>query len=446
MTAASGVEEAATTDGEHMYEDVYNMNHRQVKAVKHSDGIHTYYNEIVPVGKPNNANKREKQNENVKNGASKKHKQQLAKEKKLKERKGKKSQTGKTASKDDDTNPYYNVFARCDTNEVGHVGNGNNGDKQTPGKSVNISKVATKPDETHSDDDISYTDEPCNIDDLYSKPHKAKKKDRVSTSQKSDDKAESSTTNTLTPPQAACSEKQHEVGNEKGSKLKVTTVGEADNTSGVRGDSEKTKVRRQESEERDAASAQEQSRTADKDNGKTDNKVKVTKFSEEPAAKSRDAPRRNKIGTPSNGEVPPCKPAVQPKPSVIPPPLPINLPATPKVKKDEYAYVKAPKDMKIVIDSAQSDIIVHAEDEGNEDADRDNTDTSDGDVSYTTLDHREGDNEEYDVEDQEYYDDHDEVAYAAIRKPDKPTTPNTTSVCATAGDVTVYVDNDLYSS
>ena len=45
------MEEADTTDGEHMYEDVYNMNHRQAKADKHSGGTHTYYNEIVPTAK-----------------------------------------------------------------------------------------------------------------------------------------------------------------------------------------------------------------------------------------------------------------------------------------------------------------------------------------------------------------------------------------------------------
>ena len=77
----------------------------------------------------------------------------MAKEKKSKERNGKKSQPGKTASKDDDPNPYYNVFARCDRHEVGHADNGNDGDKQTPGKSVNISKIAAKPDEKYSDDD-----------------------------------------------------------------------------------------------------------------------------------------------------------------------------------------------------------------------------------------------------------------------------------------------------
>ena len=43
--AETEVEEADPTDGEHMYEDVYNMNHMQAKADKQSDGIHTYYNE-----------------------------------------------------------------------------------------------------------------------------------------------------------------------------------------------------------------------------------------------------------------------------------------------------------------------------------------------------------------------------------------------------------------
>ena len=60
--AASEVEEPDTTDGEHMYEDVYNMNHRQAKADKHSDGIHTYYNEIVPASKVKNTNRNDKQN------------------------------------------------------------------------------------------------------------------------------------------------------------------------------------------------------------------------------------------------------------------------------------------------------------------------------------------------------------------------------------------------
>ena len=174
------MEEADPTDGEHMYEDVYNMNHRQANTDKHSGGIHTYYNEIVPTAKVKNANKNNKQKENVKNGAGKKRKQQLAKENKSKERKGKKSQPDKAASKDDDT--YYNVIGRRDRSEVEHVDNGNGCDKQNPGKSVNVSKI-TKPHENYSDDDISYTDEPCRIEDLYSKPHKAKK-DHVSTSQK----------------------------------------------------------------------------------------------------------------------------------------------------------------------------------------------------------------------------------------------------------------------
>ena len=434
MTATLEVDEPDPTDGEHMYEDVYNMNHRQAKPDQHSDKIHTYYNELVPTAKVNNANKNDKQKENIKNGASKKRKQQLAKEKKSKERKGKKSKPDKAASKDDDTDAYYNVIGRCDRNEVGHVGSGNDCDKQNPGRSVNVSK---KPDEKYSDDDISYTDEPCKIEDLYSKPHKAKK-DHVSTSQKPDDKAESTKKNTITPPQAACSKKQHENGNEKGSKLQDATMGQADNASCVRGNNEKTKIRREESEEHDTASAEEQSRTADSTSGKTHNKVKDPVLSKDPAAKSMDTPGRNKIGMAANGEVPPSKPPVHPKPSVIPPSLAPILPTTKNAKEDEYAYVTVPKDMKIVLDTAQSDIIVH--DEGNDDADCDDMNSSDEDISYVTLGHIEGDNEEYDIEDQDNYDD-DEVAYAAIRTPDKPTMPNTTGE-----DVTVYVDNDLYSS
>ena len=430
VTAASEVEDADPTDGEHMYEDVYNMNHRQAKPDQHSDGIHTYYNEIVPTAKVKNANKTDKQKENVINGDGKKHKRQLAKEKKSKERKGKKSKPSKDESKDDDTDAYYNVIGRCDRNEVEHVGSGNDCDKQNPGRSVNVSK---KPDEKYSDDDISYTDEPCKIEDLYSKPHKAKK-DNVSTSQKP---GESSKKNRITPPQAACSEKQHEGGNAKETKLKEATIGEADNASCVRGNNEKTTIRRQESEERDAARAEEQSRTADKANGKN-NKVKVPALSKEQTEETKDTPGRNKNATPANGEVPPCKPPVHPKPSVIPPSLAPNLKTTKNAKEDEYAYVTAPKDRKIALDTAQSDIIVHDEDK--DDADCDDMNSSDEDISYVTLGHIEGNNEEYDIEDQENYDD-DEVDYAAIRTPDKPTMPNTTGE-----DVTVYVDNDLYSS
>ena len=206
----------------------------------------------------------------------------------------------------------------------------------------------------------------------------------------------------------------------------------------MRGNNEKTKIRRQESEEHDAASAEKQPGTADSAIGKTDNKVKVPALSKEQTEETKDTPGRNKNATPSNGEAPPCKPAVHPKPSVVPPSLAPNLPTTKKAKEDEYAYVMAPKDMKIALDSAQSDITVH--DEGNDDADCDDMNSSDEDISYVTLNHIEGDDEEYDIEEQEYYDD-DEVAYAAIRTTDKPTMPNTTGE-----DVTVYVDNDLYSS